>query len=266
MSALPSEDWEPVLEALLERPSGLFTDIDGTISPVAPTPDEARVDPEAVEALAALAPLLDVVAAITGRGARYAYDMVDVPELVYVGNHGLEEMADGELQLVPEAAPYEGQIAPVFARAREAVSAPGVLWEDKGVTGSVHYRQAPDPVRAQAEIVRALQPLVEGTGFALHEGRMIVEVRPATGLDKGSAARRLIRRYALRGCVFLGDDVTDTDAFRVLREMRDADGLRAVCVGVLSAETPAAVRELADVTVNGVPGVVELLRWLGRNL
>lgn len=266
MSVLPSEHWETVLEALLERPSGLFTDIDGTISPVAPTPDEARVDPEAADALAALAPRLDVVAAITGRATRYACDMVGVPELVYTGNHGLEEMVDGDLRLVPEAEPYAGMIAGLFARGREAVSAPGVLWEDKGVTGAVHYRQAPDPVRAHAEIVRALRPLVEGTGFALHQGRMIVEVRPTTGLDKGSAARRLIHRYALRGCVFLGDDVTDTDAFRALREMREADGLRAVCVGVLSAETPAAVLELADVTVEGVPGVVELLRWLGRNL
>ncbi len=266
MSILPSDEWEVVLDALLQAPSGLLTDIDGTISPVAPTPDEARVDPEATEVLESLSTKLAVVGAITGRGTQYAYDMVGVPGMVYAGNHGLEDLLDGEVTLVPEAEPYAGKIAEVFAQARPQVSSPGILWEDKQITGSVHYRQAPDHAAAHEEIVSVLAPLISGAGLVLHEGRMIVEIRPAIGLNKGAAVRRLIGRYGLRGVVFLGDDVTDTDAFRVLRELRTSSEVSAVCVGVLSTETPPAVLELADVTVHGVPGVVELLKWLDRNL
>lgn len=266
MSAIPSEDWEVVLEALMRSPAGLLTDIDGTISSVAPTPDEARVDPEAAQTLKALVPKLALVAAITGRGTQYASDMVGVSGMVYAGNHGLEDMLDGQITLVPEAIPFVGKVAKVFAEARPQVSSSGVLWEDKGITGSVHYRQAADHEKARDEITRVLAPLASQVGLALHEGRMIVELRPAVNLNKGGAVRRLVQRFSLQGVVFLGDDVTDTDAFRVLHELRAHGDVSAVCVGVLSAETPPAVVDLADVTVSGVPGVVELLKWLDRNL
>ena len=261
-----AENWEVVFDALALAPSGLFTDIDGTISPVAPTPNEARVDPEAAELLGVLCKRLSVVAAITGRGTEYARDMVGVPSLVYSGNHGLEEILDGAVALIPEVRPYAGRLAQIFAETRPCVTTTDVLWEDKGVTGTVHYRQAPDPEAAHAELIRVLRPVAERHGFRLYEGRMIIELRPEIEQGKGAAVRRLIERHGLRGCVFIGDDVTDVDAFRVLREMRDASQVVAVCVGVTSAETPPAVLEMSDVTVPGVPGVIELLNWLERNL
>ncbi|MDP9380047.1 MAG: trehalose-phosphatase [Chloroflexota bacterium] len=260
------DEWRVVLDVLREKPAGLFTDIDGTISPIAPTPGEARVLPEAAEALAALVPKLSVVGAVTGRATQYAYEMVGVPGMLYTGNHGLEEMEDGVIRLIPEAEPYAGKVHVVFEQARPQVSVPGLLWEDKGITGSVHYRQAPDKQLAEQEIVGVLRPLAEGAGMRLYEGRMIVELRPALNLGKGAAIRRLVERQGLRGCAFLGDDITDTEGFRVLREMREAGRVRAVCVGVLSAETPPAVLELADVTVEGVPAVAALLEWLSHNL
>lgn len=260
------EGWAAVLDVLREKPAGLFTDVDGTISPIAPTPEEARVLPEAAQALSALASSLAVVAAVTGRAASQAYEMVGVPGILYTGNHGLEELSDGAARLVPEAEPYDGRVRRLFDQARGSVSAQGVIWEDKGVTGSVHYRKAPDPCAAAEQILEALGPLVEGSGLALHPGRMIVEVRPALNLGKGAAIRRLIERHGLRGCAFLGDDVTDTDGFRMLRDLREAGRLRAVNIGVLSAEIPSAVLELADVTLSGVPEAAELLAWLSRNL
>lgn len=260
------DGWGLALDALRLRPAGLFTDIDGTLSPVAPTPDEARVAPEAREALGRLVGKVELVAAITGRDPRNAAGMVGLPGIAYIGNHGLEELTDGATQLAPEAEQYAGRIAPIFSEARSRVRTPGVIYEDKNVTGSVHYRQAPDPERARVELVAALAPLVEDAGLALHQGRMILEIRPATNLSKGTAACRLVERHNLKGCIFLGDDTTDTDAFRTLREMRSVHDLRAVCVGVLSPETPPAILQLSDFTVDGVQGVVGLLIWLEENL
>lgn len=260
------EVWRLPLEALRRTPSGLFTDIDGTISPIAPTPDEARVVPEAGYLLGALASRLRVVAAISGRAPEYAAAMVGAPALVYVGNHGLEEFTGGKPSPIPEAARYTPRIAALIAGAREQLTIPGLIWEDKRATGAVHYRKTDDPQLARAEILRVLAPLAEREGLALHEGRMVIEVRPPVNLGKGAAVRRLVERYGLTGCVFIGDDVTDTDAFRALREMRALNNLQAACVGVLSAETPPALLELSDITVDGVPGVVELLGWFAERL
>lgn len=266
MSTDPQTAWLPALLALQERPAGLFTDVDGTISPIAPTPDEASVLPEAREALVRLSRTLSVVAAITGRASARAREMVGAPGVLYVGNHGLEELAGGRVELLSEARPHAPAVARVLAEATRALRSPGVLVEDKGVTGSVHYRLAPDPGAALREILVTLRPLAEREGLALHEGRMVVEVRPPVALGKGAAARRLVDRHGLRGCVFLGDDVTDTDAFRTLGRLREERGLRSVSVGVLSAETPPLVAELSDLHVEGVEGVVRLLTWLADNL
>lgn len=255
-----------VLDALRRRPSGLLTDIDGTLSPVAPTPDAARVEPAARRALQSLLPRLDVIAAVTGRDPRQAARMLDLPGVVYVGNHGLEQLHDGEVRLAPEAEPFAGVVGPIFERVQSSVNIPGVIYEDKRVTGSVHFRQADDQEGARARLRAALEPLVVESGMELHDGRMILEVRPGESLGKGAAARRIVEERGLRGCVFLGDDTTDTDAFRELRALRADGRIVAVCVGVLSEETPPLVAELADTIVDGVPGVVALLNWLEENL
>ncbi|MDQ3856450.1 MAG: trehalose-phosphatase, partial [Chloroflexota bacterium] len=173
---------------------------------------------------------------------------------------------NGEVHLVPDAAPYAGKVAPLLDQVRARVDAQGVVYEDKGITGSVHYRTAEDPEATKRQLLEILQPLVSGTGLAVHEGRMVLEIRPEVTLGKGAAVRRLVETHGLQGCVFAGDDTTDTDAFRALRDLRASGSVRAACVGVLSPETPPAVLELSDFTVDGVPGVVELLSWLEGQL
>ena len=249
-----------------ETPAGLFTDVDGTISPIAPTPEEATVSPAASATLEGLSRRLRLVAAVSGRASRQALGMVGQPGLVYIGNHGLEELVNGEVRTLPEAEAYASRVSAVLGRAREQLRLPGVLVEDKGVTGTVHYRLARDPEAARAEILRVLAPLAEEQGVALRSGRMVVEIRPPLDLGKGAAVRRMVERYDLRGCVYLGDDVTDTDAFRAVREMSANGAVRGISVGVLSAETPPGVVDLSDFQVEGVDRVVELLGWLERSL
>ncbi len=262
----PDTIWGGVLEALSRSPAGLLTDVDGTLSPIAPSPGEARVDPAARELLASLVGKLAVVAAITGRAPGDVREMVAVDGMTYVGNHGMEQWEDGRVLLVPEAAPYAGRVAPVLAAARAKLDIEGLLFEDKGITGAVHYRKATNPGETQARVRKVVEPLARDAGLLLHPGKMLIELRPAIELGKGAAAERLITANRLRGCIFIGDDTTDTDAFRVLRRLASAGEVTTVCVGVLSEETPPAIEELTDVLVDGVPGVVELLGWLDRKL
>jgi trehalose 6-phosphate phosphatase len=248
------------LRSVLEqRPCGLLTDIDGVLSPIAPTPDAAYVTPAARRHLQRLAERLNLVAAISGRAAADAARLVGLPQLIYIGNHGMEVWRNGVGQPLPLAQPFAAAIADVLREAEAQIKIPGVLWENKGVTASVHYRQTADPHAVQAELGVVLGALTAANGLRLTSGRMIWEIRPPLQIDKGVAVRSLVAEYGLRGAFFLGDDRTDADAFVVLRELRAAGTCATLAIGVVGPDTPSIVRETADVLVDGVSGVEQLL-------
>jgi len=242
---------------------GVFTDIDGTISPIAPTPDAARIDPDCRAALERLIGLSTRVVAVSGRAAANAQAMLGLEHMRYVGNHGLEWWADGQTMPAPTALPYVAAVADALAELASHPLPDGVLIENKGVTASVHYRLSSEPEHAAALLGTLLAGICQRTGLRLHPGRMIFELRPPLSLNKGSALADALRQDELEGAIFLGDDTTDVDGFLTMHYARAA-GLSTLAVGVLSAETPPAVRETCDVLVPGVAGVAALLGWLAE--
>src|SRR5918994_591099 len=209
------------MDVLRQTPAAVVTDIDGTVSAIAPTPAEAMVDPGAKAALALLAERLAAVAVVSGRAPQDGAAMVGLPELIYVGNHGLERIARGTPWTHPVAA------ALLEPLAREAATR---------------------------------------HGLRLTLGRMIFEVRPALAVNKGTAIRELAQDLGLRGIVFFGDDVTDVDAFRALRELREAGEAETLRVGVLGPDTSPAVLAEIDISVSGVPACAATLIALAARL
>jgi trehalose 6-phosphate phosphatase len=258
------------LDVLAQTPSALLTDIDGTISAIAPTPFEAVVDPAARAALARLAARLDAVVAVSGRAPGAGAEMVGLPELIYVGNHGLERIVRGTPWTHPAAeearAAIAAALAEIEAEVREQDAAPWLLVENKGVTGTVHYRLAPDHAAAAAMLEPLAVVAAERNGLRVSPGRMIVELRPALAVNKGTAIVDLARDLGLRGLVFFGDDLTDVDGFRALRELREAGNAATLSVGVLGAETAEAVTREADMTVPGVPACATTLLAIADRL
>lgn len=256
-------DEQHLRQLLAQRPRGLMTDIDGTIAPIAPTPDAARVSPVAREQLRRLTQHFDLVAAISGRDPATAAALVGLPGLTYIGNHGFEIWKDGQAEPVPEAQPYIASIGAALRAAQAEIELPGVIFEDKHVTATVHYRQVADPEQATEQIGAVLRRLAERHGLRLTQGQMVWELRPPLDIHKGTAARALIERYGLRCAIFLGDDRTDADVFMALHELRSTGAtgtpITTLSVGVVGAETPTVVREQADLLVEGVPGVERLL-------
>lgn len=251
---------EPSLEqVLMQRPRALLTDIDGTISPLAATPADAVVSATARSLLHTLSRRFDLVAAITGRAVADAVQMVGLPELRYIGNHGMEQWRDGQAAPLPAAAAYAPAISAALKAARDRITLPGMLFEHKGVTGAIHYRLTSDPDVAHAEIARVLEPLAAQHQLRLTRGHLVFELRPPLAINKGTAVRSLIEQRQLRGAIFMGDDRTDADAFAVLRELRAQRVCATLNVGVITATTPTVIREQADVLVAGVGGVEALL-------
>ncbi len=255
---------------LRHRPAALATDIDGTISRIAPTPGEAVVDATARAALALLSEKLAEVVVLSGRAPNVATEMVGIPDLTYIGNHGLERISRGEHWTHPAADAARPAVTEALAeierKTQLEAATPWLVIENKGVTGTVHYRLAPDALMAEA----LLRPLAVAAtarhGLRLTMGRMIFELRPQLAINKGTALRDLVHDLGLRGIVFFGDDLTDLDAFRTLRELREAGEAATLRVAVLGPDTARVILDEADFTVDSVEECASVLLGIAARL
>lgn len=262
-----TSDWTaPIARVLAHRPIGVLCDVDGTLSPIAPTPDAAFVPDAIRRALRDLLSRVGLVAAVSGRPAAQVAVLLDLPDLVIVGNHGFEQWTGGKVERPPELAPYLPRLAAVAARAHADLALPGLLIEDKTATLSLHYRRAADPEAARRALLDWARAAAAASGLIVTEGRRVVEIRPPLDHDKGTAVLALIDRYHLRGVLYLGDDRTDLDAFEALRSWRAGPDRAAVTVAVAGAEAPPEVCDAADLCVEGIDDVERLLRWLSEQV
>ncbi len=257
------------VEVLGMHPAGLFTDFDGTISPIAPTPDLGQLHPRVKEPLTTLAEQLDVVAIVTGRGAEDARSRVDVPGVRLIGNHGLEVVEGDIVRANPLAVEQSNAVAAAVSEIRSEVSnnswGDELIFENKGVSASIHYRRVPDPEAVREHLLALGAAVVSKRGLRLTEGRLVIELRPEIDVNKGSAVHDVILEGHLKGAVMLGDDVTDVDAFRAIAALRD-EGLNGLSVGINGPETAVEVRETADILINGVEECADLLEAVAREL
>lgn len=250
-------------EALATTPSGLLTDLDGTLAQIVDDPGAVRLVEGAAEALAALAARIEVVGIVTGRAAADARQIVGIPRLLIVGNHGLEWLSS--VSGAPERSDESTELVAELDRLLASLPLEhGVSADHKGLSATVHYRNAPDPAGARRRILTALEatphPAVE-----LRHGRRSIELRPRGMGDKGSAVRQVVARHGLRGLVVMGDDVTDLDMFRAAAGLRATARLHAAVIAVGAGdEVPSEVAAAADSTVASPVEAVALLAALAR--
>jgi alpha,alpha-trehalase len=194
-------------------------DYDGTLSEIVPDPDAATLVDGAAEALEQLAAQCPV-AILSGRDLADIRDRVGVPGLWYAGSHGFELCGpDGSAFCNDAAADAVGVLASAAADLRAELSeVPGALVEHKRFAVAVHYRKvAPEQV---AETIAAARRQGLRRGLRVTGGRKVVELRPDVDWDKGAALSWICERirHAERVLpIYIGDDLTDEDAFDVLR-------------------------------------------------
>jgi trehalose 6-phosphate phosphatase len=239
----------------------LCCDLDGTLAPIAPHPSRARV-PAATRAI--LRRLADhprvSLAFISGRRLADARRLVGIRGAYYAGNHGLELAGPGMRAVDPAARRARPALRGAARRlARRLQQIPGAWLEDKGLTLSVHTRQATARGRTEAaRLVRQVAgPLQRSGRLRFARGKMVWDIRPAAVGDKGTAIERLAGRLASTRrrllIVCLGDDRTDEDAFRAVNRRR---GL-SLRVGPSALDTRAGYRLRAQ---------SQVLPWLTRLL
>jgi trehalose 6-phosphate phosphatase len=261
------------LEAILTRPTRTVValDFDGTLAPIVPDPDRARAHPDAVPALAALAPRVASIAVITGRPAGVAVrhgGFAGVPgleHLVVLGHYGAERW-DAPSGTVTAPAPHPG-VAAVRAELPGFLDRMGAwrgTWiEEKGRAVAVHTRRAADPQAAFEALREPLAGLAGRHGLIVEPGRMVLELRPP-GMDKGVALLEYVRETGAEAVLYAGDDLGDLPAFAAVDKLR-SDGVPGLLVCSGSSEV-GELAERADLVVDGPAGVVRLLAGLAAAL
>ncbi len=258
-------DVHQAIDYLLRAPGlALTTDFDGTLSEIAPSPEEAAIHPRCLASLAKLVRVLPLVAVVSGRQVEDLRRLVGLAGVVYLGNHGVETYVDGTTQVAPAASEHFLTIRAMLEAARQQLDLPGLVFEDKVTGASIHYRLTADPSAARERVTSCLNALAAGTDITVVEGRRVVELRPPVQVNKGTALEDLLARYDVTSVVYAGDDRTDLDAFAGIRRWARETENRAVAVAVLSTEMPPGLAEEADLTVDGVDGWADFLDALSE--
>jgi trehalose-phosphatase len=219
--------WRQVAAQLRAARHILFlSDYDGTLAPIVQRPELANLSQETRRFLQALARQHRyTVGIISGRALKDLQQRVGIGGIIYAGNHGLEIEGPG-LSFVN---PVAEEIKPVFRLIHGVLNKAlgkigGVLVENKGLTLSVHYRTVAED---KTDEVRNIFERVIATARSLGKvrttsGKKVYEVRPAVAWDKGKAIALLVEKNRKpKGEIlplFLGDDLTDEDGFKVINE------------------------------------------------
>jgi trehalose 6-phosphate phosphatase len=245
--------------------SAVLLDVDGVLAPIVEQPDDAHMPETTRRPLIDVAKRYGIVACVSGRRASDARRIVSLGSIAYLGSHGSEVLRAGTI--APE---LDGELQAWSRRVQEfARGAYGddlrrlrVRVEDKEAIAALHWRGVPDEEGAHAA-VKEVARAAEAAGFATHWGRKVLEIRPPVRIDKGAGVVRLLRDERLAAAMYVGDDLTDVDAFRGLDELAAAGSIAtALKIGVRSDEGPAELERDADWMVDGTDGVRELLQAL----
>ena len=231
----------PPPPASLLTGAALFLDFDGTLAPIAATPDGVVVDGDLLTLLGELRDVLQGrLAIVSGRSIVTLRDL-GFANFLLAGTHGLEFAQPGEQV---EAAPRRPAVDDAEAAFHSfAEGKPGILVERKSISVGLHFRGAPQWGEQAGELA---SDLAAKLGLAVQPGKMLFELRPG-GADKGSAVHTLMARTPMAGGrpLFIGDDVTDEEGFAAATELGGAGilvGPPRTTLAAFSLEQVAAVR------------------------
>lgn len=221
-------EWSRWQEALREKELFLFLDYDGTLTPIVERPELAKLNPDTRLLLQDLSALKHVnVSIISGRPLSELKRLIGIRRLFYVGNHGFEAEGPKVRRRHFLDSKTQKLLSRIHRQLKNALKPmPDILVENKRFTLSIHYRsvRADQIERAFKILMEVIHPFLASQEIAISEGKKVWEIRPKTDWNKGKAVLWLLERFAGRRnhrgqnglAIYMGDDTTDEDAFRVL--------------------------------------------------
>jgi trehalose 6-phosphate phosphatase len=250
----------PMLQTLIGKQKlGIVTGMDGTIASVADDAEGNPPSPRCRDLLRDLSKVADVVAVLSARPVSQLHELIDLPDVMYLGNRGLEMWTGGRVDYAPEVESYRPALESAMSTLYSLIDS-SVQIEDTGAALLLYLDEMTD--QAALERLRAdVTGIAESKGLRLYEGAHLLEVRPPMVLDKGRAVERLVGNHDLEAVLYIGNDLSDVHAFETVQMMRNQGTCYGTAVGVQGEWTSSKVSK-ADLLVQGIPGVEALLAWL----
>ena len=256
-TALPSAlaHRSEIARRLHGRRAAVFLDYDGTLTPIVARPELALMTPDMRETVHGLARCC-TTAIVSGRALNDVAKLVELTELYYAGNHGFEISGPHHTDICYEPGKqFLSAVGDVSRRIEAGIDGiDGAFVENKGYSLSVHYRLAAREQVPQVEQV-VDEVLTSFPTLAKRHGKEVFEVRPKIDWDKGKAVLWLLEALQLNGPavlpIYVGDDVTDEDAFAALKDRG---------IGVLVTDSPRA--SSADYSLRDTGEVKQFLDML----
>jgi trehalose-phosphatase len=202
------------------------------------------------------------VTIVSGRSLADIMKMVDMKSLTYAGNHGLEVHGPNMPDFRHDDVEHFHRKTVELGEALSEIAVAGAWAELKGPTLTFHFREVESDL--QARMAAQASAIITAAGFQARNAHAAIEARPPIGWDKGRAVLHILKtRYGLSWAesvrpIYIGDDQTDEDAFRVLsglgatfrvgsadtataadRRLRDVESVRAL-LEYLATRTPTA--------------------------
>jgi trehalose 6-phosphate phosphatase len=244
MAKYPSalKSFEQITNKAKGKRIALFLDYDGTLSPIVDNPDCAFMS-DAMRAAVKKVAKYFPTAIISGRSRDKVYEFVGLTELYYAGSHGMDIMSPVEQSILEDhpncfrSSDKQGKDVNLFQPAREFLPMiqevhKSLIENTKGIEGakvennkfcvSVHYRNVDE--KSWNIVAQCVEDILKDyPRLRLTHGRKVLEVRPVINWDKGKAVTFLLESLGLSDChdvlpIYVGDDRTDEDAFKVGKE------------------------------------------------
>jgi len=247
-----------------DRRPAIFLDYDGVLTPIVDRPEDAIMSESmraTVRELAGRYP----VCIVSGRDRRVVQKLMGLDDLVVAGSHGFDIWSPNQGSITHDAAAgYEGLIERVSLRLQAEVGQiGGVVIERKHASVAVHYRLADADGQARVEAVVRDLLAEHGDELKMTPGKKVYELQPKIDWNKGKAVLYLIDVLGLDSPdvvpIYLGDDITDEDAFRALR----GRGI-GIIVGHPDDHEVSGRTTAADFVLRSTEDVQDLLATLAR--
>lgn len=252
-----------ILEDATADTVGLFLDFDGTIANIQSSPIERETSCNALKLIKNLSSKLGLLSILSGRRSKDIYQRILLDRLIYIGNHGGEYIENGQLYMSPNSVSQKCKIDKLFDKLRTVADSKGVMWENKDLSGSVHFREANNPSLTRKKLSGALKS-TNTNGLETYWGKMVLEVRSPANPNKGNAIEEFTKKYDLKHVLFLGDDMTDLDGMMAIHKIRKSSTVQTFGTVVLDQNTPEKLLESGDYIINGVDQVEELLLSMAK--
>jgi trehalose-phosphatase len=219
--------WNKLKSKLSNKSIFLFLDYDGTLVPIVETPDKAVISKDIKELLDKVSKNPNChIAIISGRLLKDIKNMIGLKDIIYAGNHGLEIEGPKirfESQVSPRLKSIIRQIKENLENKLSGIK--GVFIEDKGLTVSIHYRlvDKKDIPLLQNIFTEFISPYIIRDKIKINSGKKVYEIKPPVMWDKGKVVSWLLARQQFAQGedkifpIYIGDDITDEDAFRALK-------------------------------------------------